>query len=80
MAQDLAEARKWFRNAAKHGLAVAQYNLGVMCETGQGAPADYAEARRWFRAAADQDNASAQFSLASCTPTGTAWSRTMPRQ
>jgi TPR repeat protein len=43
--------------------AFAQYNLGVMCETGHGGSKDYAEARQWFQAAADQGNASAQFSL-----------------
>jgi TPR repeat protein len=61
--QDVAQARRWFRLAADQGFAIAQYNLGVMCMNGQGAPVDYAEALRWFLAAAEQQNASAQFSV-----------------
>jgi TPR repeat protein len=34
--------------------ALAQFNLGVMYEMGQGASRDYAEAAKWYRRAADQ--------------------------
>ena len=41
----------------------AQYNLGVMYDTGRGVPQDYAEAVRWYRKAADQGHAKAQSDL-----------------
>ncbi len=42
----------WFRKAAEHGLAGAQYNLGVMYDRGQGVPQDYAQAHMWYNLAA----------------------------
>ena len=35
-AGDYAEAVKWYRKAAEQGLALAQFNLGVMYEKGKG--------------------------------------------
>ena len=49
--------------AAEQGVAVAQYNLGLMYENGQGVRQDYAEAVRWYRKAAEQGNANAQYNL-----------------
>ena len=51
------------RIKAERGHAVAQCNLGVAYDTGQGVPKDEAEAVKWFRKAADQENASAQSNL-----------------
>ena len=51
------------RRQAEQGDADAQFNLGVMYDTGEGVPQDYGEALRWYRLAADQDHASAQVSL-----------------
>ena len=51
------------RLAAEQGDASAQYNLGVMYDSGQGVPQDETEAVRWFRLAADQGDAAAQFDL-----------------
>jgi len=34
--------------------ALAQFNLGMMYETGEGVPRDYAAAAKWYRQAADQ--------------------------
>ena len=39
---------KYYRLAADHGLAPAQYNLGVMYGNGQGVPQDYVEAYKWL--------------------------------
>ena len=47
--QDDAEAVRWYRLAAEQGHAYAQYNLGVMYDTGEGVPQDDAEAVRWYR-------------------------------
>jgi uncharacterized protein len=49
--------------AAEQGDAVAQYNLGVMYEKGEGVPENDAEAVKWYRKAADQGNADAQLIL-----------------
>lgn len=51
------------RNAAA-GDRVAQYNFGVIQETGQfGVPMDKAKAATWYRKSADQGYANAQYNL-----------------
>ena len=56
---DFSETKK----KAEVGDASAQYNLGVMYDTGTVVPKDYAEAMSWYRKAADQGYASAQYNL-----------------
>jgi TPR repeat protein len=48
---------------AKGGHALAQYQMGLMLEQGQGTPADLAEAYKWYQKAADQGIADAYFAL-----------------
>ena len=48
VAQDYAQARRWFRKAAEKNFAGAQYNLGVMA-LGQGQDRNPLEAYQWFR-------------------------------
>ena len=60
---DFDTAAKTYRKLAERGDVVAQYNLGVMYDRGQGVPQDYAEAMRWYRLAADQGYADAQLNL-----------------
>ena len=62
-AGDSAQASKWFREAAEQGDPAAQFNLGVLYETGQGVPQNYAEAVKWYHAAAEQGEPQAQFNL-----------------
>lgn len=50
---------------AKQGDASAQYNLGVVYATGQGAPQSFAEAAKWFRMVAEQGDTNAQYNLGS---------------
>lgn len=59
------KAMKWFRLAANQGHAEAQYNLGVMYDTGDGVPQSFKEAVKWYRRAADRGYAKAQFNLGS---------------
>lgn len=59
-----AEAAKWYRKAADHGVGGAQYQLGILYDQGNGVKEDAAEAARWFRKSADQNEPQAQFSLA----------------
>jgi TPR repeat protein len=63
VAQDHAEALKWYRLAADQGYADAQYNLGVLYKDGHGEPQDYAEALKWFSLAANQGDPVAQNGL-----------------
>ena len=52
--QDYAQAVKWFHLAAEQGLAKAQFNLGLLYDTGHGIAQDYAQALKWYRLAAEQ--------------------------
>ena len=61
--EDDVEAVRWYRLAAEQGLALAQYNLGVMYDNGEGVPEDDVEAVRWYRLAAEQGLALAQYNL-----------------
>ena len=63
VAQDEAEAARWYRLAAGQGLAVAQLILGFSYHIGQGVLKDEAEAARWYRLAAEQGLADAQYNL-----------------
>jgi uncharacterized protein len=63
VAQNSAEAAKWYRLAADRGNASAQYFLGIMSSNGKGVSRNDTEAVRWFRLAADQDNVAAQNNL-----------------
>ena len=70
VAQDYAEAVKWYRRAAEQGIAEAQHNLGFMYHEGQGMAQDYAEAVKWYRRAAEQGLAEAQTNLGYMYHTG----------
>ena len=54
------KAAKLFRKSAEQGHVSAQFNLGVMYETGQGVPEDKAEAIKWIRKAAEQGDEDAK--------------------
>jgi TPR repeat protein len=49
--------------AAEQGNASAQYNLGLMFNSGQGVPQDYKQALYWLTKAAEQGIARAQYNL-----------------
>jgi len=54
VAQDYAEAVKWFRKAADQGEAGAQYFLALKYDQGQGVRKDAGVAVKWARKAAEQ--------------------------
>ena len=60
-------ALQQYRRAADQGHAVAQTNLGVMYENGQGVSRDYQQAAAWYRKLPNRDWRSAQHTLGSCT-------------
>lgn len=64
VAQDFAEAAKWYERAADLGLASAQVNLALMYIRGQGVPQDYERAAEWLDQAARQGHVLAQYNLA----------------
>jgi TPR repeat protein len=64
--KDYPEAVKWFRKAAEQNLPIAQNNLGLCYQNGQGVTKDYPEAVKWYRKAAEQNLAIAQVNLGFC--------------
>ena len=60
---DYATAFQVYHFLADQGLAVAQFNLGLMYANGQGVSKDETEAMKWYRLAADQGRSDAQYQL-----------------
>ena len=60
---DYATALREWKPLAKQGNAVAQYNLGVMYDNGQGVSQDDKTAVKWYKLAAKQGDARAQYNL-----------------
>ena len=56
--------------AADQGYDLAQVNLGVMYDNGDGVSQDLTQAMAWYRKAADQGNAGAQYNLGIMYRTG----------
>ncbi len=66
VAQNYAEAVKWYRKAAVQGHAIAQNNLGVCYKNGQGVAKNQLQAMKWYTQAAEQGYAVAQCNLGVC--------------
>ena len=60
---DYEQALRHFLSCAEAGDAVAQFNVGLMYASGEGASTDDAEAARWYRRAARQGHVTAQYNL-----------------
>src|SRR4051812_48536291 len=60
---DYANALRLYRPLAEQGLAVAQFNVGLMYDVGQGVLQNYPEAVKWYRLAANQGRSDAQYQL-----------------
>ena len=63
---DYAAALREWTPLAEQGDAVAQFNLGVMYQQGQGVSQDYQTALKWYALAAEQGDAKAQLVLGGC--------------
>jgi TPR repeat protein len=70
VAQDQAEAAKWFRKAADQGYVKAQCDLGACYFNGSGVAKDEVEGAKWYRKAADRGHDLAQFELGVCYRNG----------
>jgi uncharacterized protein len=57
---DYENALRLYRPLAEQGLAVAQFNVGLMYDIGQGVLQNFSEAAKWYRLAADQGRPTAQ--------------------
>ena len=64
VAQNYAEAVKWFRKAADQGLAGAQSSLGNLYDNGVGVPEDDVQAYKWWNLAAAQGHKDAKYNKA----------------
>jgi TPR repeat protein len=62
--KDFIKASALLGRLAEGGEADAQYQLGVLYETGRGVPQNDAKALEYYRQAAEQGHAKAQYSLA----------------
>ena len=62
-AGDYATALQEWTPLAESGNVIAQYNLGIMYDSGQGVIQDYKEAAKWYKLAAEQGYANAQLNL-----------------
>jgi TPR repeat protein len=60
---DYATALRVYRSMADQGLAIAQFNVGLMYDNGQGVTKDEVQAMKWYRLAADQGRSDAQYQL-----------------
>lgn len=60
---DYEQAVYWYKQAARQGHILAQYNLGHQYLTGVGVIRNEATAMQWWRKAAEQDHALAQFNM-----------------
>ena len=63
VAQDEAEAVKWFQKAAAQNEASAYPSLAWAYYQGKGVVQDYAEAAKWFREAAEGGDAQSKYML-----------------
>jgi S1-C subfamily serine protease len=63
VAQDYAEAVRWFRKAAEQGDSQGQSNLGAMYSNGEGVARNYIEAYKWNSLAASQGDELARKNL-----------------
>src|SRR6266566_9002426 len=63
LAEDPAGAVASYRLAADRGNALAQFNLAVIYELGQGVQPDCAEATKWFLKAAERGDAGGQLEM-----------------
>jgi len=60
---DLEQSAYWYKQAARQGHALAQYNLGHQYLTGSGVKRSETEAMKWWLKSAEQDHPLAQFNI-----------------
>jgi S1-C subfamily serine protease len=68
--KDMAEAVRWWGDAAEHGESTAQSSLGRAYLIGDGIPEDFVAAVKWLTKAAQQGDSDAQSNLGHCYAAG----------
>jgi len=68
--ESLGEGLAWLHRAAEQGDPRAQFEMGTLYETGNGALQDFAEAAQWFRRSAEGGHPGAMFRLGQMAGTG----------
>ncbi|NJM54785.1 MAG: sel1 repeat family protein [Verrucomicrobiae bacterium] len=68
--KDSAEAVKWYHKAAEQNFVMAQFNLAICYDYGQGVAKNSVEAANWYRKAAQLNLAQAQSNLGYCYEMG----------
>ena len=63
VAQNYAEAMKWYKRASESRLPEAQYNVGLLYYHGYGVAKNPREAIKWFKLASKQDLLEAQYMM-----------------
>lgn len=63
VAQNDAQAARWFRMAADQGAVRAQFSLAEMYKNGEGVAQDHAQAVHWYKLAAEQGHVQAQYGM-----------------
>jgi TPR repeat protein len=58
--EDTPQAVEWFRKAAGHGYAPAEFQMGQLYEFGFGVQQDSSDALNWYKKAADHGSAAGQ--------------------
>ena len=70
VAQDFAQALKWYKQGSARGNQFAQTSIGVMYYQGKGVQQNYAEAAKWFLKAAEKEEMNAQAYLGTMYTSG----------
>lgn len=73
-----AKAAYWYKKAAKQGNAIAQYNLGVHYDNGQGVAKNETKAVYWYKKAAEQGYVRGQYNLGVHYVTGSGVPQSFP--
>lgn len=68
--QDYGKARRYHLQAARAGYTLSMFDLGSMCEAGQGAPPSIVDAARWYGHSASYGLAQGQYNYATMLETG----------
>ena len=68
--QQMKEVLRLWKKAADLGYELAQYNLGVVYDNGQGVDQNYKKAFEWYEKAAEQGHTEAQHNLGTVYATG----------
>lgn len=77
--KNLHSSAQWYMKAAEMGFKVAQFNLGLCYQKGEGVVKDLNEAIKWFRKSAEQGYPDAEAKMGYFTATGKGIRQDLPQ-